>query len=338
MLRSNSSQVRAFQIDPIGVILISFAAENSWNGVVFRTGWFVTVQIVIEVGHGGLLAYAIFKLVRMVRSIGAQFNVGFVFLLIEMVYFLSKSILHLIWPFSFTNYSLFSVVIVLWIDPIEGRFYSVPLQTFLIFLQDTWACKSKFKSGFRSDPKLIDLFPSLWPAINGLLLVRDRQFLPRLENFAVLEQEVTLQNLIVCLLHRHSTNAVHENRVRVPFFTLAFVLNLLPIAGVIVETLWIQSTVMLYIGVLTAVLILMIAAFYIVVAVKVVRLLNSFVANNKSKNKIRNLRRVSSFATLFVTPPCTNIHPLDSYLDHHFVRSCVPASDLVVNLRDDDAL
>jgi hypothetical protein len=89
------------------------------------------------------------------------------------------------------------------------------------------------------------------------------------------------------------------NRVRVPFFTLALVLNLLPVAGIIVDTLFIQSTVMVYIGIITAVLILVIAAFYIVVAVKVVRLLNSFVANNKSKNKIRNLRRVS--AALFVT-------------------------------------
>jgi hypothetical protein len=78
---------------------------------------------VVEIGHGGLLAYAIFKLVRMARTIGIQLNVGFVFLLIEMVYFL--------------------IVITLWIDPMEGRFYPVPLQTFLIFLQDTWACKSQ---------------------------------------------------------------------------------------------------------------------------------------------------------------------------------------------------
>jgi hypothetical protein len=67
-----------------------FTADNSWNEVVFRTGWFLTVQIVVEIGHGGLLAYAIFKLVRMARTIGIQLNVGFVFLLIEMVYFLSK--------------------------------------------------------------------------------------------------------------------------------------------------------------------------------------------------------------------------------------------------------
>jgi 1,4-dihydroxy-2-naphthoate octaprenyltransferase len=129
------------------------------------------------------------------------------------------------------------------------------------------------------------------------------------------------------------------NRVRVPFFTLALVLNLLPVAGIIVDTLFIQSTVMIYIGIITAVLILMIAAFYIVVAVKVVRLLNSFVANNKSKNKIRNLRRVST--ALFVTMIKYSVlilFLLDSYLDHHFLHSCFPASDLDDNLRDDDTL
>jgi hypothetical protein len=181
----------------------------------------------------------------MARTIGIQLNVGFVFLLIEMVYFL--------------------IVITLWIDPMEGRFYPVPLQTFLIFLQDTWA-------------------------FSGLLLMV----------FFWFETVSSYQGL--------KTSPFLSRRVRVPFFTLALVLNLLPVAGIIVDTLFIQSTVMVYIGIITAVLILVIAAFYIVVAVKVVRLLNSFVANNKSKNKIRNLRRTRT--SIIISCILAFLHPI----------------------------
>jgi hypothetical protein len=233
-------------INATGYVTIQLEpTDNSWNEVVFRTGWFLTVQIVVEIGHGGLLAYAIFKLVRMARTIGIQLNVGFVFLLIEMVYFL--------------------IVITLWIDPMEGRFYPVPLQTFLIFLQDTWA-------------------------FSGLLLMV----------FFWFETVSSYQGL--------KTSPFLSRRVRVPFFTLALVLNLLPVAGIIVDTLFIQSTVMVYIGIITAVLILVIAAFYIVVAVKVVRLLNSFVANNKSKNKIRNLRRTRT--SIIISCILAFLHPI----------------------------
>jgi hypothetical protein len=228
------------------VLMEVVPGRNEWIEDVLGTPWFLTLQLFFILMWAGLLVFIIVKFVRKVKFSGFQWNISFVYLMIQMVFCL--------------------VNMVTYVDPLNSRgLFPYSLRVFFGFFPNSWAFTALLLMAF------------FW--------------------FETVSQFSGLK-----------TSAFLTNKVQVPFYVFAGLINCLPIIAAVL-TIFVDDSVAgsAAIGVVTGLILLIVAAFYITVGVKVLRAIKRS-KQNSQKKRLANLQRLR--ISIVISCVISTVHPI----------------------------